>query len=237
MGITNAYYAQNKLVYLYAVNTAIETFLFDKFFFEGDTNRIVYSTTEYAMRRRFNTNEFNSAMLPFINYRDIDYTYDNTRVWFQYPQATTGIFVDSINAKVKIIPVKITYQSTIWWQTDYDMQIGWENIQFDDATESAISIDVLLEGEQVSFYGLFDFDMAYRPNFEENDWIIKNKIHVSTLNFSLMTLLPNFNVKGQYALTEKVILKFGQMHGIDDLTVLEQKEFLLDHFNQTSTEI
>jgi hypothetical protein len=237
MTVTNAYYNQNRFIYLYAINMGIETYLFNRFFKEGETNRIIYSTTEYAMKKRFNTNEFNSAALPFINYRDIDYIYDNSRSWFQYPQATTGIFVDSISTKIKLVPVKIIYQSTVWWQTDYDMQIGWEKVQFDDATESMIYTDVLLEGELVSFYGLFDFEFAYRPNFEENDWLIKNKIHVSTLNFNFLTVLPNFDFKGKFALTDKVILKFGQMHSIDNLTVLEQKEFLLNHYDQTSTEI
>jgi hypothetical protein len=238
--ITNNYYNSstqdiNDPIVLVALKVALESYLYN-FLFPNDTDRIIYSTTPFALQKRSSTSVWNNALLPFLNYREISIAPKSDRSWASFANLKHGVYIDELGMKVRFTPITLTFDATLWFATDRDCNIAYQRLCDDQSGETPINYSININGVAIPLYGLLSYtDLQYKPNFDENQWLLTNKISTISLGFEVQTILPMIRSKGgDYWLTEKVILDFYTKLS-DNVTIStnEKYEAILNHFEQS----
>lgn len=197
--ISNSFYRNRNLDTrfinsVYAMNIAIE-YYFSNLFFNNDLTRIIFSSNEYAFRRRASQSDksetpvFNNIYLPFLNYYLTGTSNPTTRPWFNWQNVVEGIFIDELGYNIKINPVKFQYETTVWYSTDYDMQYSLIPLYNDHNTETKISYNVQVDNQLLSCIGILSYNITYNPTYKENDWLNLNKIRSISLDINMDTFL------------------------------------------------
>lgn len=223
---------------IYALNIAIETYI-SNLLFKDDATKIVYSSSDFAFRKRTqqlsktgNTSNLNNLDLPFLNYKITGIDRQVSRQWWNKPIVNRGLFIDELGFKVRCLPIKISYDSTMFFHRDDDLLYAYNKLLWDDGDETKINFSLNIDSVDLGFFALYKLDnMSYEPNYNENDWLTKNKIHTASLNFTCETVIIQDQTLN-FGIPNKVILDFITLHGVnDDISNEERLEFIVNRFN------
>lgn len=219
---------------VYAANAALVSH-FASMLLDGDASRVVYSSTEYALHRRIETGqEWNNANLPFMNYKVESVENGVDRRWWNAVLNTDGMWISELGRKVRLTPVTISYDATLFIHRDDEMQFAMAELLWDDSNETQVPFAISIEHEgtahDLGFPAVLGYNLQYEPQFSRSDWLEQNKIHSIQINPSLET----FIMKESYDawVPEEVVFNFARSVGEDPQTYDEAYTFLVDHMNE-----
>lgn len=167
---------------------------FAGYLFDDDTNRIVYASDAYAFRKRSDSNN-GLLNLPFMNFRITDVV-PGDRTWWNATGYTTGVYIPDYQTKVLYKPFDITYEATVWYHKDYDMRYAITEILYDADNKTILQPSVSIDGQDkdLAFPALLGYDnIQYDPEYKEQDWLERNKIHSIALPFTVSTMALQVN--------------------------------------------
>lgn len=220
ISITSSFYKNRNLDSnfvncFHALNMAIES-KFASFIYNNDRSRIVYASNEFCFRKRASQLEkdqnnvgnptWNNIYLPFMNYYLTETSDPTSRPWFCHSALVNGIFVDELGFNLQINPIKLQYEATIWYTSDFDMKFVLVPLYHDNNTESKIEYQVQINDQTLTCLAINKYNITYNPAYKENDWLEKNKIRSIALDFSIDTFL----IEGNYdvSIVKEVIFDF-----------------------------
>jgi len=218
----------------YSMDIALEQHL-SNLILEDEISRIIYASNEYALRKRARTQEHNNLNLPFLNYKLDDFDFGATP-WWNNSLFSRGLYIPELGAKVRMSPVLLKYEATLWLHRDDETLFAFSELRFDADSKTTITASIEIGGIDVDFPGQLAYsNLAFDPQYNEMDWIERNKIHTIALDFDVITwnMKTNLNI----SIPKKVILEFQATHGLDDTISYEETiNSIIDHFNETVTE-
>lgn len=223
----------------YAMNIALDAYLTNRLL-NGDTTRLVYASTDYALVKRSGQQKWNNANLPFINYKQSDKDFGGERQWFSFEAFSQGVYIPELRTKMRITPVTFNYDCTFWTSRDDDFQYASDMMLIDNSYETKLKFDMEYNGVILSNVGIVSFDLDASPRFSEQDWLEKNNIHALGLNPSIQTFLPVENNKG-FCIPKRVLIDFILKKDLipasdgEVITYEDALELTVDHFNQIVT--
>lgn len=210
MASINSYYTyDHSLSPYYAVHMRVDQHLADTFF-NGDLTRIVTASNNYALRKRSDQNKTDSSLnLPFLNYKRTDWDFDDGIGKWSNPAFGQGIHIDGIPFKIKILPTVLKFQSIIWFATENDIVNAYKNLRFDSDGLTELDYSLTFGNVTVPMWLWFTYDDAtFDPEYNESDWLEKNKIKTISLNFTVHFFNIDFDESEEVAITEKVLFDF-----------------------------
>lgn len=192
--LTNHFLSSSTYVnVIYALNIALEEH-FSELLLNSELERVIYSSTGFALRKRTREREWDDSFLPFMNYKISDISEGTDRPIWNSSAKLAGIYVPELERYVKFTPIKISYDATAWYHQHLDNLIGFSNIIWDDSSETIINFDVIVKDSEgndtnMKLFGILGYNFSYNPTFDRNDWLEQNKIHSTKIDFSIETLL------------------------------------------------
>lgn len=228
MAITNEYYKNvNFLNIMYATDIAMMQH-FANLFFHGDMSRVIYSSNAYAFRKRADKNDGN-LNLPFIN------LYMNTyepgdRLHWNSPMYTKGTYIPELGEKVRYAPITLDYEASYWCHTDYDVKYAFSEFLWDTDNKTILAPSVQIKEMDIPFPAHLSYDgLDLNPEYNETDWLERNKIHSASIDFQIETLTLKSNV--DISIPNKVLFNFVMSQGGDTGSVEEAREYLVSELS------
>lgn len=225
----------------YALCIALDSYLSNKLL-EGDSKRIVYTQTEYALRKRCGQNEWSNANLPFINYKMTQKSFGGDRNWFSMEAFSQGIYIDSLQKKLRITPISISFDCTYWAGRDDDYQYAIDSILLDASAETKIKYYMDYNGVLVENIAVVNFDFDTSPRFSDEEWLTQNTVWAISLNPTIQTWLPIGNIEG-YCIPKTLLFDFAVKHDyvensitVENIEYEDLYQFTIDHINGKITE-
>lgn len=193
--------------------------------FPNDPSRIIYASNDYAFRRRLelnsrdNVSEFQiqSLNMPFMNFAiDASGIDQNTdRTWKSFPLELHGVMDWTIGKKIRMSPVRISFESTFFSDKDVDIQYIISKLFWDNALETIIKPEIEIDGQSFYNMGLLSaYEAQYRPQYNENDWLERNKIRTIPMNFAVDTFLLQTDTE-HFWIPKEVLFSFASTQNLD----------------------
>jgi hypothetical protein len=228
MEITNLYYKDvNFLNIIYANDITIMKHFAD-LFFDGDMSRVIYASNAYAFRKRANKNEGN-LNLPFINVYLNGYMPGVRQRW-NGPMYSQGTFISELQQKIRYAPITLDYEASFWCHTDFDVKFAFSEFVWDTDNKTILAPSVELLSHDISLPAHLSYDgLDLDPEYNETDWLERNKIHSASIDFQLETLALKSN--DAINIPEKVLFNFVQSKGADVGGVEESYEYLVSELS------
>ena len=219
-------------------------------YFPDEPTRLIYASNDFAFRRRQmlqNSDEedsskfqVNSLNMPFMSFSVSSggISADTERMLKNNQLEKTGIMDWTIKKKIRLSPVKIDFEATYFSTEEIDIQYVMSLLQWDGASETLIKPEIEIDGHTFCNYGSLDItSINYRPTYNENDWLEKNKIRTISMSFALDTYLILID-DSSFWIPKTVLLSFATSKGIeiediDNYDVLLSG--ILDHVNEKVT--
>lgn len=229
MGITNEYFKDvNFLNIVYASDIAIIEH-FSNLFFDGDTTRVIYASNAYAFRKRAKENEGN-LNLPFINIYLNDYQ-PGERIRWNLPVYSKGVYIPELNSKIQAAPITLDYEASFWAHTDYDIKYAFSEFIWDTDNKTILKPSVEIDGNTVYFPIHLSYDgLDLNPEYNEQDWLERNKIHSASIDFDMETMALKHN--SNIHIPEKVLFNFVMSKGLEVGSVEESYEYLISELSE-----
>lgn len=176
---------------VYSTDITIEEY-FSKMLFYSDLSRIVYASNEYCFRRR---SEMNNGLLniPFMNYYLSKITTDVSHQWWKHmnnvaPMLDLGGYKSLIGFGIKLVPIKLSYEATVWFSQDRDLQYAMSKILMSNTNETIIYSTLNTSSDYaLKNLGLLTYNFDFKPQYTENDWLESNNITSIALDFEIDT--------------------------------------------------
>ena len=229
---------------LYSLNISIEKH-FIKNYLNNDFTRITYAQNNYALRQRAigeNSTEAvgqqtNNLNLPFINYRVANggMNKNTTRPWFNPTSNIEGVFIDDLNRKIRMSPIKIQYESTFWLYTDLDMQYIFNQLKFENDIEIRIPYLITIDGVDLKMPAIARYNLQFDPLYNQMEWLKTNQIHSISINFDIDTYLIRDNVN--VGIPNTILFEFATtQQGIiaENFVPDETYQLIVDRFNEVT---
>ena len=71
----------------------------------------------------------------------------------------------------------IEFEGMIWFQSEHDKVFAYQQMRFDLDGQTQLTYTVDIDGVTIPMYMEFEYtSLDYDPDFNENDWLIQNKI-------------------------------------------------------------
>lgn len=222
---------------------------FQEYMFPDDPTRIIYSTNDFAFRRRLqlqsvedtiNAFQINSLDMPFFNFAissnglsaNTDKTLKNNQL------EKLGMMDWLSNTKIRLTPLKIEFEGTYFSTEEIDVQALFSKLQWDDALETTIRPKIQIGDHVYNNYALLNYSsISYNPQYNESDWLEKNRIRTIEINFSLDTYLLDMD-DSQFWIPKTVLVGFANSKNIPVEDVEDYEEVLngvIDHIQGTVT--
>jgi len=194
-------------------------------YFKGDMQRLVYSSNDYAFRRRHETNpgDVQGLNFPFMNIKLRNISNNNDRNWKNRSLEASGVYQQALGAKIYLTPVRLEFDATMFLHKEADLHAASNKFLWDNAVETFIQAEV--EAELNSRKAVFklqaylDYEMEYDNQYNEKEWLEKNKIRTIAIQPSLNTFLVNTQIgshtKPRFAMTKKFILSLYENSNIN----------------------
>ena len=220
----------------YALDIAIETHI-ASILLKDELDRVIYSSDAYALRKRSRDNK-GLLDLPFVNYKITGYDPGDKSRW-NVRAYSKGIYVPELQQKVIFAPIRLEYESTYWCHRDDELRYAITQLDLDADNKTILRPYVTIEGEDLSFpsykeYTNVDFD----PQYNELDWLERNKIHSAKMDFAYETFVLQMN--SDITIPTSVIFNFASGHGyqdkIDDEDYDDVYTFVVNHLTDEVTE-
>lgn len=209
---------------------------FSNYLFKGDNSRIQYSSNEYAFRERAKRND-GQLDLPFMNFKATGYE-AGERTWWSAKAYATGAFIDEIGHKIQFAPVNISYEASLWFHKDYDLRYAFSEVMWDADNKTLLQPAVEVEGETIYFPGLLSYEgLQFEPQYNEQDWLERNKIHSASIDFTFSTYALKSNTTGFWIPTE-ICFEFAYSKGLDPSVDDYDKAYnlVVDHLTESTYE-
>ena len=235
-----SYYADKPFLNIaYAVDIQLFEHL-SNLLFDGDQSRMVYASNAHAMRKRaqdaagnISTSNLN---LPFMNFRTDEYSIDSNSQRWNVRAYTQGAYVPELEQKVIYAPLTIEYEATFWCHRDDELRYAFNEIHFDSGNKTTLIPSVNVGGTDLPFTAWLTYDnLDFDPEYNEQDWLERNKIHSASIDFQIETfaLKSNENI----TLTEEVVFNFAANQGYDAPSYEEALRFTVDHLTEEVTPV
>jgi hypothetical protein len=240
---TKYYDTTNFLNVYYSLNLAIEQFFTD-FLFKGESNRVIFSSTEYAFRRRneiniqlntTDTDSLNNLNFPFMNYRG-KISDKSDKAWWSHRTFVDGCFIPELGKKIRTVPTLIDYDATIYYHKEIDTVFAMNELVFDAGDETKIFFQIEIDGEIIDMFGILGYNLDHDSEYNENSWLEQNHIHTIKLDFTIDTVMLRLNPQDgepsnpPFAITEKTIFNFNTLHCTGAIQSTETIELINDYF-------
>ena len=180
-------------------------------FFDGDINRIIYCSSDHAFKKRAREQENNSLNLPFMNFKiePDGIVNGGERNWWNMASNTSGMYIDELKRKLRLQPIEIEYDSKLYIHAESDLQYAMSILHWDDSNETLLKPLLYIETEDhqqhtIENIGVLRYRASFDADYNESDWLERNKIRVIDINMTLETfmVLENF----RFGIPNKVIL-------------------------------
>lgn len=219
----------------YAFDIYIETF-FSHLFYQDDMTRIVYAPDSMMFRERDRKNE-GSLNMPYFTYylNSIDSGTSN-RMMFSQQANIQGIdlgLTEETGVKIRTVPTTLKYNINFIMNQPKDKLYVTSLIQQIESNETEFFADLVIEGSTkvVRLPGFVYFDIDTSPNFEEQEWLDKNKIIIVSANMDIETNLLFSETHG-FAITEETIFNFLVSKDLADIDDFPNSEGVIATFHE-----
>jgi hypothetical protein len=202
----------------------------------GDMTRVVYSMTNFALRKRSSNGMLSNANMPFLNYKLKSITNTTSRKWNNSVRFLKGIYVEGLNRKLRMNPVTLNYQSTFWCNKDEDLQYAYNIMSFETSQEqeSRVNFKIEMQNQEIWMLGIITWNLGYEPVYDEKEWLDSNKIHTLTTDFSVQTWMIMDNT--DIIVPTSVVFDFAANNNQGNMEYTDALAFTIDHFNEVVTE-
>lgn len=208
--------------------------------YNGDGTRVIPASNEYAFRKRINSNKTDSTLnLPFMNFKRTNLSYADEWNRWGYNTRVKGLYLSNVGEKVKLTPIRIDFEGAVFSPTERDNFWAWKLIMNDNSARTQFSnrlyYNVLLNNIEVANYAeLFYDSIDYDPNWNENDWLVQNKMHSIGLAFHVHTFMTEINSDGveKFCPTEKILFDFAAQNHQDVDTFEDAFTFAVNQFSE-----
>lgn len=196
--------------------------------FDGDQTRVIYASTEYALRKRAEDNP--NLDLPFMNFRIDDIQNKTDRPWWNHGLHIHGLYVPELQRKLRMNPITITYDATVFYHKYKDTLVGHTELLWDDSNETNLKATIQIDGQDVHYPGMLGYNLNFQPSYNENDWLERNKISTISVNFEIETflILDNVNI----TIPDTVLFNFLVENQYDLTQIDDTYQAAIDHFNE-----
>lgn len=220
--VANTYFDQSGFL-----NTKISAIIslfnyFGDFIFPNDPTRIIYAKNEFAFRRRLQlqkhsgTSAFHIQNLnfPFINFSLDSISESTDREWKNFPLELHGAMDWDINKKIRMSPMKLSFEATFWAETEPDIHYFMSEIMWDNALETILYPEIDIDGVTFKNIGKLSYSPNYNPQFSESDWLEQNRVRTVTFDFELDTFLLKATTDG-FWIPKTVLFSFATTHNLE----------------------
>ena len=220
-------------------------------FFAGDIERIIYASSDYAFKKRakFQSNKkpnnFGNLDFPFMNFKIQPNGIINggERNWWNMALNTQGMFVEELQRKIRLQPIEIEYDSKLYVHAESDLQYAMTLLHWDDSNETLLTPTVMIETDSheqhtINNIGVLRYRASFNPDYNEKDWLEKNKIRVIEINMTLETfmILEDFRFGIPKTATLDLAIRTGAIDNTEEgIDMVWQKE--IDHEEQGTTDL
>ena len=233
MSIEESYYADKNFINTtYACDIAVENHLANMLF-NDDLTRIIYASNAYAFRERSDDNT-GVLEMPFLNYKLSNYEH-GPRIWWNIASYTQGVYISELEAKIQYSPVTLHYECSVWCNRDDELNYIASEINFDADNKTSITPVVSIESNDLNLNALLSYtNNTYDPEYNEVDFLTKNKIHSMSINFTLDTFSLKYN--NDITIPTTAVLEFYSSHtGYEGKSFDETYTYLVNHLTEEVT--
>lgn len=214
---------------LHAVNVSVMNH-FAAGFFNGDLTRIVYASNAYAFRRRVEQNgkTTQGLALPFMNLKLMNVETATQRPWKNMTLEAGGLEMYEIANKMRMTPVTLSYEGTMFFSTEIETLATMSSIVWERAMETKLrsGVDIAYQPSPAApavtytldSIGILRLDqLTYNQEYQEADWLQKNKIRAIPVNPSVETWLfkTKVPVGTKIAITKEFIMGLYENNSLD----------------------
>jgi hypothetical protein len=216
---------------IHAANISMINY-FSQYYFKNDLTRFVWASNDYAFRRRVEQAGKGSQglALPFFNIKLINVTPGGDRPWANMSAQADGLPMYDLGKKMHLTPAEFTYDLTMYFSTEIEAFYNMGTLILDAALETKIpsTIDVTVDNAPAppSVYTLENIgvmkmgSLSYNTEFQEKDWLEKNKIRAIPVNPTLQTWIYSPTIRtrdhaASYGISKQVIFKMYENNDVD----------------------
>jgi hypothetical protein len=227
------YYANNSFINTeYAIDIALFTHMADMVF-NGDQQRIIYSSNDYALRKRSDENK-GKLDLPFFNFRITDNVTGDRRWW--NAKGYGGIYINELERKIAYRPIQLAYEATYWCHRDDELRYAFNQFNWDSDNKTILQAQIDVEkgtsSEPLGIPCVLSYSgNSFDPQYDESAWLEENHIHTASINFEIETfaLKDNYDV----TITEEVLFNFASYNGYDgEFNYIDVYNWTVDHLQE-----
>lgn len=192
---------------------------FSEVLFGGDESRVIYASSDYAFRRRVELQSGqndtrltrNNLNLPFMNFAVQPGGIKNggERAWWNHTLNHAGVAIPELEQKIRISPIEISYDSTLFVPQEIDSMFAFSEILWDDSNETILKPRLEIQDQEFVNIGILGYNISYNTSYKEDDWLQQNRIRALDLNMTLQTWMMQTNTEG-FGISKKFILDLRQ---------------------------
>lgn len=234
---------------IYSTDITIEQHL-SELFLNNDLTRVEYASNEYAFRKRVE-NEIirlgqdvnvgtagdlshlrikSNYNLPFVNYYLTDFN-EGESTWWNNVLYTRGAFISELNRKIKIDPVKLGYQVTLWIHRRDESILNYIEARFDADNKTFLEGIITIDGVDVPFPVWVNYTgLNFEPEYKENDWLERGKIRSISMDFEITTWIMKGNL--DVCIPERILFNFASNHGFANNSYEKNLTFVINRFKE-----
>lgn len=206
---------------------------FASLLFNGELDRIVYASTEFAFRERTKRIKSQNLDLPFMNIHIEQGGILNEvkRTWWNHIANIRGVWIDTLGRNLRFTPITINYDSTLFVHKDIDAMFAVSELFWDESNETQIRPKVIIDDTEIEIPGNLGYRLNPYAQYAEKDWLESNKMIAIQVNMTLETMMLKDN--SNITIPQTVILEFGHGLGIASENPVDTYTATIDHLNQT----
>jgi hypothetical protein len=219
---------------IYALNISIENY-FGNILFDDDLSRIIYASNEFCFRKRVSENNVDVANLnlPFMNYYLTDISLNTDRRWLSNTMNVQGLYIEEIQKKIRIVPVQIQYEMTLFIQRFDDTINVFSKFLKDNSNETVLFPQVTVDEQDLTFSAVMSYNFSFNTVYNESDWLKINNIYAIGLDINFNSQFMYSNEEG-FGISDTVCLnyltyKYGDDFDTDDPYQTMTEEFDIDN--------
>lgn len=189
----------------YMLNSILSTTLalmefFDRLLFVKDSTRVIYASNAYAFRARSQVSrgeensdlQVNDLNFPFMNLAIAQggISFQDTKLNTTYEAKTSGIYIEELGKKVRLYPMNIRFEGTFFTTQMADAQLAISRIFRVASTELKLASSLWYNDVEIkNVVNIVFDDVVLDDQYQEIDWLEKNRIHTIGISISASTYL------------------------------------------------